>query len=336
MTSHFGPARHWSISVLLTGALAAALILTIPAFTPEAQAACNTTSEGQVLVMSDNVYEAEKNDASKSGDMRNFVDRMKQMAPSRYAPDIVLVQEVRKRAVNNIKRFMENKFDCNFSIPVNASKKGWDWIRKYWKLGGQDAAVIVNTDSMLSRDKGFITHNYARSDAANGESVKVKKTAWVKVLEKNQPNENETPLTVLAASVHFPRGSEFKNEQTNKHLKKKFSEDVAQKLEKKQSDGSDQDEVIHVIGGDFNMARFNRSPNNPLPPYKVLTSRPWNYVDGPISLTTGGNPNPIDFLFSTGKPLKAKMDTRNNSNENSRGFYSNHDLRWSLLAPYPR
>lgn len=330
MTSILGSTRKSSISTGLASTLLVAITVGVPAFTGPAHAACNTTPEGEVLIMSDNVFEAEKNDASKPDDMKNFVDRMKQMAPSNYAPDIVLVQEVRKAAVNNIRRFMENKFDCNFSIPVNASTKAWDWIHEYWKLGGQDTAVIVNNRSMATRSKGYFKHDYPRSAAANGESVKLKKTAWVKVLEKNLPNANGPRLTALAASVHFPRGSDFKNEDTNKRFKKKFSVSIARKFEKNQSD--DRNGVIHVIGGDFNMARFNGSPSNPMPPYKALTSSPWNYVDGPIELATGGNPNPIDFLFSTGKPLEAAMDQNNSSNENSKGYYSNHDLRWSLLS----
>ena len=286
--------------------------------------------------MSNNVYEAEKGDARKSGDMKNFVERMKQMSPSRYAPDIVLVQEVSKAAVGNIKRFMENKFDCKFAVPANAAEKPWDWIKKYWKLKGQDTAVIVNTNSMAVRSKGYISHSYKRRQAARNDTVKVKKTAWAQVIEKNVPGQDETPLHLLAASVHYPRGTDFRSEAINRRLKKKFSVKIARFFENKVSDGPDHDEVMHVIAGDFNMKRFDNSPNDPTPPYKVLTEGPWNYVDGPISLATGGNPNPIDFLFSTGRPLKADMDSNNNPNPGSNGFYSNHDLRWSLLAPYPQ
>lgn len=327
--------RPRSARFLAALVLPSVLVLNLVALAPSARAGCNVTPEGRVLVMSNNVYEAERRDARKTGDMKNFVTRMKEMVPENYAPDIVLVQEVSRAAVSNIRRFMSNQFGCSYAVPANAARKPWDWIKKYWKLSGQDTAVIVNTDSMSIGPKGHISHSYKRSQAARNDTVKVKKTAWAQVTEKNQQNQNETPLTVLAASVHYPRGSDFRSESINRRLKKRFSVQIARFLENKKSDGTDHDAVIHVIAGDFNMKRFEGSPNNPLPPYKVLTESPWSYVDGPIALAPGGNPNPIDFLFSTGRPLRADMDRNNNPNPGSPGFYSNHDLRWSLVSAYP-
>jgi hypothetical protein len=293
------------------------------------------TPEGKVLVMSDNVFEAGKGDARKSADMRNLVTRMKEMAPSNDAPDIFLVQEARKHSVWNIKRLMEKTFGCNYTIPVNAGKSPWKWIRKYTRLKGRDTAVIVNSDSMSVIRKGYRTHPYEHSKSGPRDKVKVKKTAWVQAIEENNPNQNRRRLRVLAASVHFPRGNSFRSDKVNKRLKRRFSVDIARFFENRLSDGTDHDEVIHVIGGDFNVKRHNGSPRRPTLPYKTLRRRPWFYKDGPIWHTTGA-PNPIDFLFSTGKPLKARMDQSNNRHPGSKNFYSNHDLRWSLLAPYPR
>lgn len=319
------------MSLAAVATVAAALVS--PGLVRDAQAACNTTAVGRVLVMSNNVYEVDKRDARRTGDMRRFVGRMKDFGPN--IPDVVLVQEARKRAVVNIERFMERKFGCvNFTIAKNASKSGWQWIRKYTRLGGQDVAVIVNTSTMQVRRSGFISHGYSKSAAARGESVKVKKTAWVDMVERPRLSAGVPALRVVAASSHYPRSNDFKSTSTSMSLKKKFIQQTANKLEKVAPEGTRRDSTIHVIGGDLNNPRFVRDPSNPTPLYSTITKAPYGYVDGPISLYEGGNPNPIDFLFSTGKPLKAKMDKGNTHNEDSRKFYSNHDLRWSLLSSY--
>lgn len=229
---------------------------------------------------------------------------------------------------------MQNRFSCNYARAAVAGPSAWQWIKKYWKLNGRDTAVIVNTDSMSVQSKGHFSHSYKRSQAARGTSVKVKRTTWAHVVERDHPTQNRTPLSVLAASVHFPRGSEFRSERANRRLKKRFSVRTAKFLEARRSDGSRRDEVIHVIGGDFNMHRHKGSKNRPMPHYRTLRRR-FGYVDGPIAHTTG-SPNPIDFLFATGKPLRAGMDRHNPHKPGADGFYSNHDLRWSLLAPYQR
>ena len=328
--------KRSSIARVLLASLLTTATLSIHPWPRTATAACKVTPEGRVLVMSNNVYEAAKRDANHSRDMKRFVARMKEMSPSSNAPDILLVQEARKKGVRRIRDLMIEKFGCKYSVVANASRGAWRWIKKYWKLEGQDTAVIMNVDSMVLRSRGHISHPYSRSKAARGASVKVKMSAWAEVREIDRPDENKKPLTVVAASAHFPRGSAFRNERKNRRLKRRFSVKLARVLESKQAEGGRHDEVIHVIAGDFNMTRYKGSPRRPMPPYKTLTSRPWNFVDGPILLARRGNPNPIDFLFSTGKPLKARMDMSNNRRVGSKAFYSNHDLRWSLLSAYPQ
>ena len=325
-----------SLASLMVIALLSAIAVVVPAFVHKAEAACNMTPEGQVLVMSDNVYETDKKDARNIRDMKNFVNRMKLKSPGGMAPDVALIQEGRKRSMATIANLMTRKFGCQYKIDSRAtsSKSGWTWVKKYWKLSGQDTAVIYNSSSMLLRSAGRINHDYDRSHAAPRETVKAKKSAWSKVIEKDKPGELGMPLTVVAASVHFPRGSDFESEAKNEMLKREFSEQLAQELEREQPGGTLVDNVIHVIAGDFNMSRYKGSITKPMPPYRILTSRPYDYTDGPISLANAGNPNPIDFLFATGKHLKAGFDSNNTHNEGSRKFYSNHDLRWSLMTNF--
>jgi hypothetical protein len=309
------------------GPAAAPRSVTIPS-----QPDCDTSPEGQVLVVSNNVFEADKTDARKPKDMRRFVARMKEMVA--FSPDTVLIQEVRARAVKNVKKFLEKKFGCSFSIAANAGKTPWKWTKKYTHLLGRDTAVIVNKDAMRVRRTGFIVTGYKSSEAATGASIKSKRAAWARVKERNDPNQSEKPLRIVAASVHFPRGSDFKNAATSERVKKRSAKKIARKLEKILHDGTAEDAKMHVIAGDFNSHRFSGSPSNEMPPYHLLTHDPYNFTDGIIEHATGGNPNPIDFIFSTGKSLDANVDSGNTHEEGSPNFYSNHDLRWSLLAPY--
>lgn len=323
--------RHFSVSSLVLSAFVlAGLTFALPAFTPEAKAACNASPEGKVLVVSDNVYETDGADARKPGDMKRFVDRMTEMVPS--APDVVLVQEVRKVAVNNIRSYLANRFGCSFSIPVNASKSAWRW-KSNNKIIGQDTAVILNTDTMRLRSKGFVTNSYKPSQAAKGEPVKVKKAAWTKIVEKDLvAGAGDGLITMAAASGHYPRAQHFRSYDLAKRLTVRFSKRIANKLERVLPDDSRSDSKMHVLAGDFNMHRYENSVTNPTPMYKTLTSSPYSFKDGVIKLTPGiRNPNPIDFLFSSGNAARAEADRDNTHNESSPNFYSNHDLRWAML-----
>ncbi len=296
---------------------------------PRAQAACEKSPEGEIEVVSNNVYETEKADARKPGDMRRFVDRMAEMVPT--APDIVLVQEVRKVAVGNIKNYLTNKFGCTFVIPVNASKTGWRYINAN-RLIGQDTAVIVNSSSMAVEAKGFVANDYDLSLAASGTPVKVKKAAWVKVAEKDVvPGSGPDLLKVAAASAHYPRASHFKNSDVAARLAAVFSENIATKLSLALPDDSRSDHKFHVLGGDLNTHRYVDSASNPTPMYKLMTTAPLNYKDPVIEMVQSGSPNPIDFLFTDGNGIQAQEDKNNTHNESSSDFYSNHDLRWAMI-----
>jgi hypothetical protein len=337
MNKELAPVRRPSLlASFLIVALLAALAATIPAFTNPAQAACKMTPEGQVLAMSNNIYETQLADAKKFGDLKKFVRRMKEKAPGGYAPDFALLQEGRKVSMAKVARFMTRKFGCTYKVDkrATASKSGWTWLNKYWKLHGEDTAVVYNANSMLLRGAGLITHDYNREDAAPRESVKVKESAWLKLVEKDIPAQSKVPLTVVAASVHFPRGTDFDGDATNSEKKREFAEQLASSLERIQPLGPLGDPVIHVIAGDFNMPRYEGRDKSPTPTYRTLTSRAYPYSDGPIEHASGA-PNPIDFLFATGRHIKAGFDANNTHNEGSRKFYSNHDLRWSLMSACP-
>jgi hypothetical protein len=307
--------------------------------------------EGRVAIVSDNVYEAEAGDAKKPADMRRFVDRLLElmdpdpdnMNPGYAAPlipDVVLVQEVRASAVASVKAALEDKTACDFIVAANAAKSPFHWAdpKTRTKNIGQDTAVLVNKKTMSVKDKGYITNSYKKRFAPRGEPVVVKKHAWARVHEKEIDDTSATNLLrVAAASVHFPRGNDFKTAAIELTLKRKFAKKIADTLQAKFADpdrnGARDDDVVHVVAGDLNNKRYlNGDPSDATPMYDLMTHAPYNYRDGVINLTPGlTNPNPIDFLFSTGNFVEAKEDEGNIWGENDPNFYSNHDLRWGIV-----
>lgn len=328
-TTAFGTGQLHQLNKIVSLALLTALWFALPTLTGEARAACDLSPEGKVLVVSNNVYEAESSDAADPRDMKRFVGRMQEMVPT--APDIVLVQEVRRSAVNNIRSYLESRFGCRFSIAANASASGWRWVNNH-RIIGQDTAVIFNADSMNVLAKGHIANDYELSQAASGEPVKVKKAAWAKLREKDLVvGQGPELLTLAAASVHYPRATQFSTKAVAEALDTRFSKNIADRLESKLAEGNNQDSNIHVIAGDFNMSRFDDAPRNERGPYRLLTHTPYNYKDGVIKLAATGSPNPIDFLFSTGNAVRAELDKYNTHDESAPDFYSNHNLRWAML-----
>ena len=302
----------------------------------------NKTREGEVLVVSNNIFAVNPN-TNIAPRMSRFVTRMHDMLITEAqvgAPDVVLVQEVRKSSANKVRDLLTTTFGCTFAIPPNASalKAGFKWQKKYTHLLIQDTAVIYNTQTMSSTGGGQITNSYALQHAAeknNKTSVNVRRAAWATLKEKNQPATSDTPVSLAVASVHLARTDNFKTKALSEMYKAKHAEKIAKTLRTKLPD-TDQDGVhanatMHVIAGDFNQKKRSEvTIGSEAPAYTKLTKSPYNYTDGVLALhNTFGNP--IDYLFSTGNFLAAEDDATWTNDESSSTFYSQHATRWGLI-----
>lgn len=127
--------RQIHLRLPVTLGLIASLGLGLLTSSPESRAGTlgctpnNFTRDGAVMVVSDNIYESKVPDANDASDVNRFVARLleqtatyKPVAGYDIVPDIVLVQEVRKVAVVNVKNKLNQLTGCTYSIPANASK----------------------------------------------------------------------------------------------------------------------------------------------------------------------------------------------------------------------
>jgi hypothetical protein len=286
--------------------------------------ALTETPPGKVLVVSVNLYDTNGADASKTGDMRNFVDRVAKIVP--FVPDVLLLQEVRHKSVAAVKKFMTNKTGNTYRIIVDAGRNPWKQITTT-KLLGTDTAILMNADTMTqSGAEGYFKTTYKPGDAAAGSSLKFKKHAYAFVEERN--GDLELPLV----SIHYPKQREFASEATSQRLKKDWSRTIANGLAKKYPSSG----INHtkVIAGDFNNFRCDSIVSGncrETPLYGLLTGPTFKYKDS-VHVMEVGQGNPIDFIFTTGNVVRANNDDGYNpSTNNSAVFYSNHQFRWSLI-----
>ena len=294
-------------------------------------------------VVSDNIW-AVAPTADLATRVETFVDRMHEMftAAQVGAPDVVLVQEVRKSSAAKVRNELTSKFGCTYAIPPNANalKAGFKWKKKFTHLLIQDTAVIVNTDSMSIAASGQVTNGYAYKHAAvkkGKRSVNIRRAAWAKVIEKGDPSVDvKKPLKVAVASVHLARTNNFKTVALSESYKAKHVGRIANALQTTlpdpDRDGEQSNPIVHVIGGDFNQNRYSQTTPTKVesPAYSKLTNSPYKYIDGVLTLDNPSG-NPIDYLFSTGNFMAASDDETHTGVETHPTFYSQHAIRWGLI-----
>ena len=308
--------------------LAATLVSVSPGGSP-AVAAPRNTPPGKVLILSDNLYEADVRDSRHSADMRRFVDRSLEFSP--YVPDVLLLQEVRARAVENVRSFFTKRTGQRFVTVVNAGRGPWKKLSEH-RLLGADTAIVINSATMrLAGDKGRIRHSYKLRYSKAGSPVKVKLTSYALVEERGPASDPKLRLPV--ASLHYPKQREFTSEHASQVIKAGFSKQIAEKLKTKWP-GS---EYKRTIAGDFNNFRCMSDGGygtggslncDQTPAYDALTKR-YGYKDSVFLLN--GNLNPIDYIFTTGNVVNAKFDRYATTKPSNNNFYSNHQLRWALV-----
>ena len=290
-----------------------------------------TTPLGQVLIVSNNVYEAESPDFRRTGDMRNFVEETLKHSP--YAPDVVLVQELRAKAAANIRDILSGKTGHKYAIATNAGKSPWHWVRKNKIVRGIDCAVIFNTDTMRKVSGGHILTKHAVTAGNGWQPIQQKQHSWARLVERGSASAGRAPLRLSTVSLHFPRQSNFKNLDVAHRYKREWSNQISRFLSNKYPDDPSTLADMNVIAGDFNDNRCLRAgvptATCGFTPFYDLLVRDRNYKDSVFEMT--GKGNPIDFIFSSGNVSDAWWDQYNPHKPSAPGFYSNHDLRWALV-----
>ena len=329
MNASIRPATKRIFAILIAAALG--LSLTLAVVDPPARAAKQNTPTEKVLVVSANVYETENGDSKKLGDMHNFVDRV--LKKMRFAPDVLLLQEIAHPGVAAIRKRLSSKTGDKYTVAKDAAPEGESPWKKLsnTRLLGSDNAIVINSTTMKKLGKGgYFKFGYKRSQAKRGSPVKVKRHAYVPLKKKG------TDIVLPAVSLHYPKEREFRSSRISKKLKKKWSKQIAEKLNRKYPVKGNVDHM-KVIGGDFNNFRCQKGSSGydcrETPAYHLLTHKPYRYRDSVLSVGNLGNP--IDFIFSTNNVCDAGVDHPWSPRAGKPGYYSNHPFRWALLEGKP-
>lgn len=295
---------------------------------------------GKALVVDANLQEAfRKPDVAYPQDMRNFARRLVSKVP--YAPDILLLQEVRKKSTHNVAQFMSE--ETNYTYEVAVEPPVHPWVPEGAK---NDTGIVYNTDTMhIEDDGGFMR-------TTSGKGGKDHAYALLK--------ENRGGLRVPALSVHWPHGS-----------------DVIQRAKKTASFLLDEypspsNWHVPVVAGDFNVKRCHGGDSwkweardcEPNEWYSLFTQK-YDYSD--VVLTANPQEIPraqelgrarIDFIFAQGKVFdgasdlgwKAEFESReafkeckklhtkpDKTDEEPTGFcntafYTDHRFVWGLVG----
>jgi hypothetical protein len=275
------------------------------------------------MVLDANVREAFGNkDVRDPGDMRVFAKRV--AAKLRYAPDIVLLQEVRGSSAREVAKFLTQT--TNHAFKVARGPQNPFWVGSPRKVKEWEDAVLVNTDTMrVTNNGGYITTSYRRSEAARGDKVDVKHYAWARLARR------DGTLEVDAASLHHVPNFNLRSASVADRLKKKWSLEVLSKLRSLPSASSGPSHII-VFGGDFNAQRCYGNGNwncRTTPFYSALVGHGMADAVWSVIQTANG-----DFIWSNGAINNAGADLSYNSRqaESSSTYYSDHAFKWALLG----
>ncbi|MDQ4143939.1 MAG: hypothetical protein M3198_09395, partial [Actinomycetota bacterium] len=220
-------------AVIVLGAFVSqAATAPVQAVTPIPCDAAHLSPDGQIAIVSDNIYADDAGDAKEVSRLGRFVDRSLSLADPTFMgpiiPDVVLLQEVRADVVATVKAAFEEKTSCDFMIAANAAKSAFRWAdpKTRTKQIGQDTAVLMNKNTMTYEQSGYVSNSYRAKFAVGPVVVKKHAWAWMQEID-GDPSDNHLPLEVLATSAHYPRGSKFKSKEIELTLKRKFSKRIA-------------------------------------------------------------------------------------------------------------
>jgi hypothetical protein len=304
---------------------------------PAVTASPGKSPSGKILIVTVNLMEG----GGATGDLRNmrevkvFVNRLLRRIP--FEPDVLLLQEVRRKSAREVARVMSRRTDHRFRAVIAPGKRPWRQTET--KVIRRDTAVVINSRAMREvGEGGFLATSYpakhGNAEVRRFGKRQVKESAYTLVKER----ASDTTLAVL--SIHWP--GNFRSKKYTNLYGKKWSEKSALFLQNEYA--SEDPQPINVIGGDFNRQSHRKLDNGdrtPYPFWKYLTGDPYHYLDAVWTvdaradnkdITNGG----VDFIFARASILHAGIDQsydwREASGDPDR-FYSDHRFRWALVAP---
>ncbi len=289
-------------------------------------AAPGKSPDDRVLIVAVNLREAypDGDDLQNYGDMRIFVKRLLDQVP--FAPDVLLLQEVRKQSATFIARHLSRKTGRSY---VAAVKPPSDIItEERGRSVHTETAILLNRDTMVARTRGgYIRTTYDRSDSAPGKKVNVKRHAHIVAAERS------TGTKIALMSLRFVHISDLRSREVSFKYRYRWSNTVARFIAKRYPATR---KGMRVIGGDFNAVRcINNDPRSCRPAgfWKLLTGDRYAYID---ALTHSGLATGVDFIFARNDVVDAGFDRAYDPNRAERGlqpYYSDHRFLWGVVSP---
>ncbi len=205
-------------------ALAATLasVLAVPVVAP---AAIEESPPGQVLVIDANLQEGFRlPDVEDPTDMRNFVRAIDATVPYDFAPDVLLLQEIRRTSAENVAELLGEAYGHGFAVAVDPGEHPW--------VGAavRDTTVVYNETTMrLEDDGGFV--------ATTNRAGRAKDNAYALLKERRGG------LRVPVISLHWAhRGDSVAQ-----------ARDMVELLDSKYPSPSRRQ--VEIVAGDFNVKR---------------------------------------------------------------------------------
>ncbi|MGH2946391.1 MAG: endonuclease/exonuclease/phosphatase family protein [Solirubrobacteraceae bacterium] len=273
-------------------ALAATAAVVFPA-PGLARAALHESPPGQALVVDANLQEAfQLPDVEDPTDVRNFVRAIGEHVPYRFAPDVVLLQEIRRGSAQNVADALGEAYGHRYAIAVDPGETPWvvDGARR-------DTTVVYDATTMrVEGDGGFVrTTNREGEEKDNAHAL----------LE-----ERRGGLRVPVISLHWAhRGDPVAH-----------ARDMVALLDAEYPSPSRRQ--VEVVAGDFNVKRCVGGPSwkteelaCPQQAWYELFTAEHGFTDAVLSASPEEIPQAqrddvarIDFLFARGAVLDAGSD----------------------------
>lgn len=313
-------AQRW-IGLWLATAMATVSLVTIAA-SPASADTTEATPVGRVLVVTANLQEAfGTRDVRDSSDMDVFVRRITSNLP--YAPDALLLQEVRHDSASYVARKLSERTGWRYVVRVDPGNNPWVETRRH--IVKKETAIVLNSGTMTALGSGgFVATSYSRSEGISGRKPEVKNQAHLLVREIG------SELTVPLASVHLSRLEVLASKAASDSLRAEWMQKVATFLRNRY--GS-----VRPItfGGDVNSGKCLNSSSHhceQAPFWAALTGQTLRYRDSVDTVTYAPG---VDYVFTKGGIYDARIDSTYHPQavmgQRAR-YYSDHAYRWALIG----
>jgi endonuclease/exonuclease/phosphatase family metal-dependent hydrolase len=274
---------------------------------------------GRIVVVTANVQEAFGADDLKSmSELGVLVPRMLKQVP--FRPDVVLLQDARKKAVDRIAQLLEKKTGDRYRVGQRLRREPWEKRpHKVWY--STETAILVNSATM-KLEAGDFVRIYNPWGNPKKSYKEYKGQAYASATERDGDAE------VGLMSVHLPKAP-----KNNAKTRKKYGpwvERLAAFMDRKY------DGVTKVIGGDFNQTRCrSKDPCKVTPFWSSLSSADPGYTEALWHVQEQKHwskrlPLGVDWIFTTDGIENADGDVKNPPK-----FYSNHRFFWGDLEVAP-